>query len=122
MPRYVIKKSKIPLIQIFEGKPQWDSVEITEKVPPAVLQNMVELQEKYAQLHDYLIAIYGPLRQTGAADVSNVEVPQCVASSSAKSRKPSKRRASSSSTKRSPTSSTSPSSEDTAASTAAPKE
>lgn len=56
---------------------EWDDVEAAQ-VPDEVLEAIIKNQNVMLEAQEYLAAVYGPLKQTGAADVSNVEVPQCL--------------------------------------------
>lgn len=93
---------------------EWDDVEATQ-VPDAVLDAIIENQNVMLEAQEYLAQVYAPLRQTGAADVSKVEVPQCLLDlvSSSTSGVGSKKRAARSSTKKKATSSGSKSQEAT---------
>jgi hypothetical protein len=88
-------------LYLIKDKREWDDVEAAQ-IPEAILDVIVENQNQMLETQAYLDAVYIPLKQTGAADVSNVEVPQCLLDqvSSSTSGAGSKKRKSSSSTKK----------------------
>lgn len=104
--------------QFFVLKPdrQFYDVE-ADQLPDAVRERLVKMNEEYVATQAYLAQVYNLLRQTGAADVTNVEVPPCLseAASKPKSTSTSRKRKSSSSTKKKATNSGSQSTGDTSA-------
>ena len=96
-----------------EGPIAWADVEATQ-VPAKVLDAIEKLHSDWADAQAYLAAIYHPLRQTGSANVSEVEVPKCLeVASKPTSTSGSRKKKSSSATKKEASTSSSPSSEDT---------
>ncbi len=92
---------------------EWADVE-ADQIPEEILDLISQRQNDMLAIQDYLTKVYVPLRQTGAADVSNVEVPQCLleAVSRPKSTSTSRKKKSSSSTKKKAMNSGSPSEKD----------
>jgi hypothetical protein len=115
MERFIGHKWNHKLYLIKDTR-EWDDVEAVQ-IPEPIIEAIVGIQNTMLETQDYLAQIYAPLRQTGKADVSNVEVPQCLLDlvSSSTSGGGSKKRKSSSSTKKKASSSGSRSKGDTSA-------
>lgn len=101
---------------IFALKPRREFYDVeAAQIDPDVLRAIEENMANWEEIQNYLYLVHDKLRQTGAADISTVEVPACLSGAALKrtSTSGSRKRKLSSSTKKKATTSSSPSSEDT---------
>lgn len=64
-----------PVFEVLD-RMQFTSVNIP--LDPAVEEAIIEIMTDSRDVQDYIFQCYQPLRQTGKADISQIEVPKCI--------------------------------------------